>query len=126
MHEKYGYLLNKDKVLVVEGGLAYDDYFGGYRLTAKNIMDINLAREQFAKRLEVDIDAGATANGMAKKLESVLQPYAEGACRVWLKYQGPQSYATLSLGESWRVKPSDELLHRLQSVVGENGVRMVY
>jgi DNA polymerase-3 subunit alpha len=32
----------------------------------------------------------------------------------------------MTLGEEWRVHPTDELLHRLRELAGESQVRVVY
>jgi len=124
--EKYGYLLNKDKLIIVEGGVVYDDYFGGYRITAKSIYDITEARQRFAKRLEIKVSEKQAANGFVNELNSVLQPFREGGCPVWINYNKNGVNAVLSLGEDWRVQPSDELLNRLNDLAGDNGVGMVY
>ena len=126
VYEQYSYLLNKDKLLVVEGPLAYDDYFGGYRLTAKVIYDIDSAREQFAKRLEIRLQQPAAGNGFVKHLNDVLKPYREGGCPIWIRYQTDDALVTLSLGDDWKVQPSDELLNRLRSLTSDEGVNVLY
>jgi DNA polymerase-3 subunit alpha len=124
--EKFAYLLNKDKLIIVEGAVVYDDYFGGYRITAKNIYDITAARQRFAKRLEIKITEKHAANGFVHELNAILQPFREGNCPVWINYQKSGVDAVLSLGEDWRVQPSDELLSRLNDLAGENKAGMVY
>lgn len=124
--EKYGYLLNKDKLIIVEGGVVYDDYFGGYRITAKSIYDITEARQRFAKRLEIKINGKHTANEIVHELNAILQPFREGDCPVWINYNKKGVNAALSLGDDWKVQPSDELINRLNSLAGENGVGIVY
>jgi len=124
--EKFSYLLNKDKLIIVEGGVVYDDYFGGYRITAKSIYDITDARQRFARRLEIKVNEKQAANGFVHELNSVLQPFREGNCPVWINYQKNGVNAALSLGEDWHVQPSDELLSRLIDLAGENSAGMVY
>ena len=124
--EKYGHLLNKDKLIIVEGGVVYDDYFGGYRITAKSIYDITEARQRFAKRLEIKVNEVQATNGFVHELNTGLQPVREGDCPVWITYKKSGVKATLSLGEEWRVQPSDELINRLNDLTGENCAGMVY
>jgi DNA polymerase-3 subunit alpha len=124
--EKYSYLLNKDKLIIVEGNVAYDDYFGGYRITAKTIYDITEARQRFARRLEIQLDASQAANGFLSELNQVLNPFREGDCPVWISYQKQGASAKLSLGDSWKVQPSDELINRLTGLTGEQQVQMIY
>jgi len=124
--EKFGHLLNKDKLIIVEGGVVYDDYFGGYRITAKTIYDITEARQRFAKRLEIKVNEKQAASGFVNELNGVLQPFREGNCPVWINYKKQDVYVTLSLGDDWNVQPSDELLNRLNKLAGENEVGVVY
>ncbi|MDH5517684.1 MAG: DNA polymerase III subunit alpha [Gammaproteobacteria bacterium] len=126
VYEEYGYLMNKDKLMVVEGTVIYDDYFGGHRLTAKKIYDIESARERFAKRVDIKLDMAQAANGFIKGLADVLKPFTEGHCPVWIHYTTDQARATLALDENWNVQPTDELINRLKNIVDENSVKILY
>ena len=59
-------------------------------------------------------------------MAQVLEPFREGRCQVSLEYQGDAALAKLLLGPEWRVRPSDQLLHRLKELAGEDTVRVVY
>ncbi len=39
---------------------------------------------------------------------------------------GAQAEATLRLGEDWHIRPTDELLKRLEQLTGGEGVRVDY
>ena len=119
--EAHRNLLAKDRVLVIKGSLALDDYSGGYQLTADEIYDISQARAAFARRLVIDIDAARAGNGFMQHLAETLQPYREGRCPVWLNYHNDRARAQIMLGNEWRVQPADELLHRLDELAGGEG-----
>ena len=130
-HEKFGHLLSKDKLLIVEGPVSYDDFNASYRITANTIYDITQAREAFSRCLEINIDK-TRANGswsdagMTGQLTDVLQTYREGQCPVSIQYISETEETRLTLGDEWKVQPSDELLARLQNLFTEDQVRMVY
>ena len=124
--EKYGPLLIKDKLLIVEGNVAYDDFSDGYRITAKTMYDISQARQRFAKRLEIRVNEKQAANGFVHELTNVLKPFREGECPVWINYRRSNASAVFALGNEWRVQPSDELMSRLDSLIGHDNVRVVY
>ncbi|MDH5392779.1 MAG: DNA polymerase III subunit alpha [Gammaproteobacteria bacterium] len=126
VYEEYGYLMNKDKLMVVEGTVIYDDYFGGHRLTAKKIYDIETARERFAKRVDIKLKPEQAANGFIKGLADVLKPFTEGNCPVWVHYKTEQARATLALDENWNVQPTDELINRLKNMIDESSVKILY
>jgi len=125
-YERFRHLLVKDRVLVVEGPLGYDDYSGGYRIDARQVMDIEGARETYAKRLRIDLDARLAADGLVERLAEVLAPYREGPCGVWVRYCGPQAEAELRFGASWGVRPTDKLLQQLRGLVGADRVGVQY
>jgi DNA polymerase-3 subunit alpha len=125
-YQRYRDLLVKDKLLVVEGEVSVDDYTGGYRMSARSVYDINQAREHFAKRLLVSVDAQQAGNGFVNDLQHTLQPFREGECPVVIDYQRPDARAEIPLGKEWKVNPTDELLHRLRELAGDEKVNIVY
>ena len=66
------------------------------------------------------------ANGFVNSLAEVLSPYREGSCLVGIQYRGASAQAHMTLGEEWRVHPTDELLHRLRELAGDEQVKVVY
>ncbi|VAW61480.1 DNA polymerase III alpha subunit [hydrothermal vent metagenome] len=124
--EQYNYLLNKDKLIIVEGKVMYDDYFGGYRITADVIYDITEARQKFAQRLEINLNEKNGDQNLVQQLNQVLNPFREGRCPVWINYTREDVTAKLSLSDEWRVQPSDELLQRLDKMAGEDNVALIY
>jgi DNA polymerase-3 subunit alpha len=124
--DKFQALLARDKLLVIQGTLGLDDYTGGNQITAQEIYDINQAREQFARRLVVGVEATQAGNGFVKSLADILTPFREGSCRVCIDYLGGGAAARVALGDEWTVHPTDELLHRLQELAGEQHVMVEY
>jgi DNA polymerase-3 subunit alpha len=124
--EQYRALLANDRVLVVQGTLAFDDFSGSMRLNANSIFEIDQAREVYARRLIVSIGAQKAGNGFVKSLAAVLTPYRDGSCPVGIQYHNAGAQAHITLGDEWRVHPSDELLHRLRELAGEQQVKVMY
>ena len=119
-------LLGKDKVLVIQGVLGMDDYSGGLQVTAQAIYDINQAREHYARRVVVGMESRQAGNGFMRSLAEILQPFREGHCRICIDYLGGAAAARVALGDDWTVHPTDELLHRLQELAGEERVAVEY
>jgi DNA polymerase-3 subunit alpha len=126
VYDRHQALLGKDKVLVIQGGLGLDDYSGGYQVTAQSIYDINQARELFARRLVLGVESRQAGNGFVNHLADILQPFRSGQCRVCIDYLGNEAQARLALGEEWAVHPTDELLHRLRDLAGQDRVLVEY
>lgn len=124
--ERFANTLVKDKIVIVEGGLSADDFSGGYRVRAKNVYELDEARQALGRGLELQVGAAEGANGFIEQLATTLKKYRPGECPVWIQYQGDQASTRLYLGDEWKVKPNEQLLHRLRSLLGPEQVRLVY
>ena len=121
-----GMKIVRDRVLVVEGELMVDDFTGGYQISARELYTIDDARERYARRLTVHVDASAAGNGFVEHLEAALAPFREGRTPVTVDYEGPRARAMLRLGEEWQIHPTDELLQRLRQLAGDGAVEVDY
>jgi DNA polymerase-3 subunit alpha len=131
VNEEFGHLLQKDKLLIVEGTVSWDDFNGSWNMRAKTVYDITQAREHFSRCLEINVDkarinGGWSGPGMVQELTGVLQTYREGECPVCVSYNSGSESSRMMLGDEWRVQPTDELLGRLEHLLSDGMVRMVY
>ena len=124
--QRYRDLLAKDRLIVVEGEVSIDEYSGGYKMSARSIYDINQAREHFARKLLLSVDHQKAGNGFVSELQHTLSPFREGFCPVIIDYHRDDARAQIALGETWRVHPTDELLHRLRESLGDDHVKVIY
>ena len=119
-------IIVKDAILVIEGSLRFDDFIEAWRLQAKTVMDIDRARERFARRLWLRWpETFDGAQGMAK-FEDMLKPYVRGPCGVSVVLKRPEYSGRLNLGDSWSIRPTRELLDKLSALVGRDGWYLVY
>ncbi|MBE9567373.1 MAG: DNA polymerase III subunit alpha [Proteobacteria bacterium] len=129
--EQYGSCMVKDKVCVVVGSVAYDDFNAAYTITANTVYTMTQAREKFARGLQIKLDR-SKANGswsdvqITRQLMEVLQTYREGHCPVNIEYNSGSDISQFVLGEEWNVVPSDELITRLDKLFGEEQVEIMY
>lgn len=124
--EKFNYLLEKDRILICEGEVSYDDFAGGNRMTARNIIDISEARSHFAKALEIDMDGSELTPSALDTFEQALSPWRNGAVPVVINYTQAQAKGQFRLADAWRVNPTDDLMLSLESLLGPNKVRILF
>jgi len=124
-YRRHAAQLNKDKILVVEGVLGFDEYLGQMRLRATKLMDIDEARACYARRITIELKRGA-ASGVVKQMRDCLIPFREGPCEVQVDYFNGKAAARLKLGDPWRVSPSEALLQQLRALDGIESVNIVY
>jgi DNA polymerase-3 subunit alpha len=124
--QQYRDIIVKDAILIVEGTLRFDDFIEAWRLQAKTMMDIDRARERFARRLWLRWPAAFDAPQGMSRFEELLRPYLKGPCGVSVVVSRADYSGRLNLADGWSVRPSRELLDRLSALVGREGWYLVY
>ena len=124
--QEFSHLLVKDEIVVVSGGLRYDDFIGSWTVNAKNVLQIDRVIESRAKGIVLSIAANGQGDAVLTKLHDLLLPFRKGNCDVSVRYVGSSASARLSLGPEWAVRPSRELRDKLTELLGNNNVRLLY
>jgi DNA polymerase-3 subunit alpha len=119
-------IIVKDAILVIEGSLRYDDFIEAWRLQAKSLLDIDRARERFARRLWLKWPAQFEAPGGMNRFEDMLKPYLRGPCGISVVVSRDGYTGRLNLADAWSVRPTRELLDKLTALVGRDGWHLVY
>jgi DNA polymerase-3 subunit alpha len=121
----YRTMIVKGAILIVEGSLRFDEFIEGWRLSVKRAMDINQAREQYARRLLLKLPPDVDARFL-QTFERTLAPFRGGKCAIAVHYRSTVAQAEMLLSQDWCVKPSRELTESLTQLLGQDSVRLVY
>jgi DNA polymerase III subunit alpha len=119
-------IIVKDAILIIDGTLRFDDFIEAWRLQAKSLMDIDRARERFARRLWLRWPEEFDGPQGLNRFEQTLRPYLRGPCGVSVVVNRPEYAGRLNLAETWSVRASRELLDKLTALVGRDGWYLVY
>ena len=85
------------------------------------------ARGHYAGQLGLNVRLnGFNAHGFRQELLKTLSPFKGGTTGIRLHYQSPQAQGDMQFGKEWMVNPSDELLRRLERMLGNGNVRVIY
>jgi DNA polymerase-3 subunit alpha len=125
LFEKHRDKLKEDSLLIVQGKIQRDDFSGGLRVTAEELLDLDALRSRYAARLKIAMNGQADA----KRLQQVLAPYrasGTGACQVIVRYENAAATCEVTLGEAWRVKPDGRLLAELGAWLAPENVQVLY
>ncbi len=117
--------LKEDALLVVAGRVQRDDFSGGFRVTADELLDIDGLRARFAARLRLAMNGQADA----RRLQELLAPYrasGNGACQVVVAYRNAEAACDVALGDAWRVRPDSQLLADLGAWLAPENVQLVF
>ncbi|MCV3283902.1 DNA polymerase III subunit alpha [Aeromonas veronii] len=124
--EKYEELMQKDRILVVSGQVSFDDFSGGLKMSARELLDINDARERFARAIRISLNEQRIDDRFFPRLCEILEPARAGVCPVQVNYRRPGSRVRLTLGTEWRVTPTDQLIDDLRVLLGRERVELVF
>jgi DNA polymerase-3 subunit alpha len=114
--------VQEDQVIVVKGRVFPDEFSGGLRITADQLMDLAELRAAYARLLRLKINGQADS----ARLKSLLAQYAGGQCHVAIRYRNAAGECDIRLPESCRVKVSAPLLDSLAEWLDEKNVEVVY
>lgn len=76
--DKYQQLLEKDRILIVSGQVSFDDFSGGLKMTAREVMDIDEAREKYARGLAISLTDRQIDDQLLNRLRQSLEPHRSG------------------------------------------------
>jgi len=124
--QEFRHLLVKDEIVVVSGGLRYDDFLSNWTVNAKQVTPIDRVIESRARSMVLSLAPNGQGEALLVKLHDALLPHREGSCDVSVQYIGESASARLRLGPEWSVRPSRELRDKLSNLLGSKNVRMLY
>ena len=125
LFEKHREKLKEDALLVVCGRVQDDQFSGGLRVLAEELLDLDSLRARYAAKLKISMNGGADA----KRLQQVLAPYratGNGACQVVVAYGNGAGACEVVLGEGWRVRPDGKLISDLGEWLTPENVELVF
>ncbi|WED21169.1 DNA polymerase III subunit alpha [Vibrio sp. JC009] len=124
--DRYAELLEKDKILLVSGQVSFDDFNGGLKMSAREVLDISEAREKYVRSLSVSVEQSQIDEQFFERFSKALEPYRAGTVPVNVYYQRQDARAKIVLGTEWRVTPDDALLDDLKQLLGKNQVELEF
>ena len=124
--DKYAELLEKDKIVVVSGQVSFDDFNGGLKMSAREVLDLGSAREKFTRGLSISLLEQQIDERFYQRFTEILTPHKAGTVPVNIYYQRADARAKLTLGTEWRVTPNDALLEELQQLLGKDQVELEF
>ena len=125
LFEKHRDKLKEDSLLIVAGKVQNDDFSGGLRVTAEDLLDLAAVRGRYAARLRIALNGQADA----RRLQQALAPYrasGQGACQVVVSYSNATAACELTLGDAWRVRPDAQLIDDLGTWLTPDNVEVIY
>ncbi len=119
LYEANRRLIRDDELVVVLGKCSRDDYSGGQRVVAERLLDLERARREFGKRLRIRLGARAADRAA---LRGAIEPFVavgteDQAIPVVVEYGNRDAACEVELGRNWRVRPHDDLIGAIRSML---------
>ncbi|WP_392558650.1 DNA polymerase III subunit alpha [Orbus mooreae] len=124
--DKFEHLLVPDKILIVSGQVSVDDFNGGFKMSARDIIDLSEAREKYVKGLSVSLEETEINRQFLQQLQKTFEPYRNGAVPVHIYYQTSKARTRIEFGTTWRITPNDELLINLKTMLGNERIELEF
>ncbi len=129
LFEKHRDKLKEDALLVVSGKVQDDQFSGGLRVLAEDLLDLDALRARYAARLKICMNGQTDQMRDAKRLQQVLAPYrasGSGSCQVVVSYGNGAGACEVVLGEGWKVRPDSKLIADLGNWLTPDNVELVF
>ncbi|WP_276831051.1 DNA polymerase III subunit alpha [Frischella perrara] len=124
--EKFEHHIVQDKILIVTGQVSTDDFNGGVKLAAREIVELSEAREKYVKGLGISLRDSEVNRLFLQQLQKNVEPHRNGVIPVNVYYQTDQARVRIQFGTTWRVTPNDNLLISLKSLLGNERVELEF
>jgi DNA polymerase-3 subunit alpha len=129
--ERHRALIRDDELLVIHAKVSKDDYSGGQRVTADRVLDLTGARQEFGKRLLIRLNGFAEAGVLRDVIKPYLPPPSAdpappAAMQVVVEYGNTRARCAVELGQTWRVRPQDDLLAQVRERLHPQSVAIEY
>nr|MDJ0807725.1 hypothetical protein [Gammaproteobacteria bacterium] len=92
-----------------------------------NVLTFEQARGHYAGQLGLNLKLnGFNAGGFRQELLQTLSPFKGGTTAIRIHCQGSRVQGDIQFGKEWMVNPTDELLRRLERLLGNDNVKVMY
>ena len=120
---EFGPLLVRDAILVIEGGLSFDDFSNAHQLRARSVVTLEQACERFARSIRIVLN-GVDAT-FVDTLRTTLLAYRGGQTPLRLAYASAAGRADIDLGSDWRVRAGPDLMRALNRLPGVKSAELL-
>jgi DNA polymerase-3 subunit alpha len=129
-YERYRDVIQNDRLLIVKGEVSEDDFSGGLKVSAREILTMPQARTVFAQGLQLSVGTGHASGKGLQELQGLLsQRQVQGdtpATRLEIKVQNQLGQGVVRCASPWRLTVDDDLLQDLRYMLGDDAVQMRY
>ena len=123
--DRYRHSIKVDEPLIVCARVENDDFSGGLRGAATELLTLGEARVKFSMGLRLNLTSGDAA---PEKIRSLLEPFRtpRQGCPIIFRLLREGAQCDIQLPEDWRVKPEEDLIRTLAEHLPRESVEVIY
>jgi len=129
-YEKYRDIIQNDRLLIVKGEVSEDDYSGGLKVSAKEVLTMPQARTVFSQGLQLQVQAEHILPKNLARMQELLTPRQvlgdAPATKLELHVANDVGRGVVRCASPWRLTVDDDLIQELRYLLGDDAVRMRY
>jgi DNA polymerase-3 subunit alpha len=118
--------LKPDVLVVAETEVSYDNYSGGIRCRVKSLIDIEHARNKYAKYVRLKLLNHKDTKRFNDILNAGQLGFSEDGVSILIDYQREDARGRVRLGDQWKLSPDDATVSALRSEFGHEHVEILY
>ena len=126
VYEKYRSLIKENEILFISGIISLDDYNGDLSMKANKIIDLDSARQQYSKEVEIFLSTELINDKILEKIVSLLEPHKNGKCPLTIKCLSQKHIVPLNLDKEWFINPTSMLIDNLSDLIGKENIIVKY
>lgn len=126
--ETYAHLLEEDSLLLIEGEVRHDTFNDAASVRIKSLTPLENMRSQLANSLQLNLKPNQLTASLAQQLAQLCQQFInnEQGLPLTFHFTSPLGQAQLTAAAYWKLNPVDELLTKINQLVGENTAQVSY
>jgi DNA polymerase-3 subunit alpha len=123
--DRYRHSIKVDEPLIVCARVENDDFSGGLRGAATELLTLGEARIKFSMGLRLNLTSSDAA---PEKIRSLLEPWRapRQGCPIIFRLLREGAQCDIQLPEDWRVKPEEDLMRTLAEHLPRESVEVIY
>ncbi len=126
IYEKYQSSIKENEILFISGVISMDEYNGDLSMKANKIIDLDSARQQYSKEVEIFLSSEFINDETLAEVVSLLEPHKNGKCPLTIKCLSQKHIVPLNLDQEWFVNPSSMLINNLSDLLGKENIIVKY
>ncbi len=123
--DKRRQLIRDDQPIIVRGRVSHDEFSGGNRVVADDVIDIDEARK-FVRQVTLSMNGQADSAKLRRLLSPHIAQNPRGAALVKIIYNNGDAEVPVVLPDQWRVMVSEPLVAALAEWLSPDNISLDY